>query len=132
MDEFLRKVIEGDGSRPPAACLDAFKNKFRDALNVEWHAREDYYEAVFYKNKLEHVAVFTPSGVLSEYKFMLPEGYLPGKIIEQLKNKGEIMNTVLRNKGNSLEYEVIILDSDLKRTMMIFSEQGKVLASNEL
>ncbi|MBN1387645.1 MAG: hypothetical protein JW965_04315 [Bacteroidales bacterium] len=132
MDEFLRKVIEGDGSTPPADCLDAFKDKFSNAINVEWHAREDYYEAVFYKNKLEHVAVFTPSGVLSEYKLMLPEGYLPGKIIDQLKERGEIMNAVLRNKGNSIEYEVIIFDSNLKRIMMIFSEQGKILTSKEL
>jgi len=132
MDEFLRKVIEGDGSNPPAACLEAFKNKFNNSLNVEWHARDEYYEAVFYKNKLEYVAVFTPYGALSEYKLMLPEGHLPGKILDLLRGKGEILNAVLRNRGHSLEYEVIILNNNQKRTIMIFSEQGKVLSSKEL
>jgi len=42
------------------------------------------------------------------------------------------MNAVLRNKGNSLEYEVIVMDSDMKRSMFVFSEQGKVLLSRDL
>ena len=132
MDEFLRKFIEGDGSTPPAACEYTFRNKFSKALNVEWHARDEYYEAVFYRNKLEHVAVFTPSGVLTEYKVMLPEGYLPGKIIDLLNERGEIISAVLRNKGNYLEYEVIIIDSNNQRIMMICSEQGNILTSSEL
>ncbi len=132
MEDFVRKVIEGDGCTPPTTCTVAFNNKFSNALNVDWYSRGEYYEAVFYKNNLEHVAVFTQSGVLSEYKLLLPEGYLPGKIIDFLKEKGEIMNAVLRNKGNSLEYEVIVMNSEMKRMMIVFSEQGKVLNSREL
>jgi len=132
MEDLVKKVIEGDGCIPPKVCTDAIESKFSNALNVEWHARDEYYEAVFYKNNLEHVAVFTQSGVLSEYKLMLPEDYLPGKITDIIKTRGEIMSAVLRNKGNALEYEVIIIDNNLKRIMMIFSEQGKILTSKEL
>ena len=132
MEDFVRKVIEGDGSEPPKACQDAFSNKFSNAINVDWYDRGECWEAVFYKNKLEHVASFTTEGELSEYKLMLQEPYLPGRISEVLKKKGEIMNAVLRNKGNSLEYEVIVMDSDMKRSMFVFSEQGKVLLSRDL
>ncbi len=132
MNDFVRKVIEGDGCTPPAACRDAFNNKFRNSVNVEWYARDGNYEAIFYKNQLEHVAVFSPSGVLSEYKLMLHEDYLPGKITDILKPRGDIVSAVLKNKGNTLEYEVIIMDSEMKRCLMLFSEQGKILSSRQL
>lgn len=132
MDDFVKRVITGDGCIPPDKCIIEFDNKFLNATNVEWFARGEKYEAVFYMNKLEHIALFTPEGHLSEYKLMLPEPYLPGRIIDFLKNKGEIMNAVLSNKGNSIEYEVIIMDSSIKRSIFVFSEQGKVLMNKDL
>lgn len=132
MEDFIEKIIKGDGCNPPLECIDAFENKFSSAINVEWYSRGQYYEAVFYKNQLEHVALFSPAGVLSEYKLMLAEDYLPVRIIDNVKNRGEIMSAVLRNKGNTLEYEVLIMDSSMKRSLLIFSEQGKVMSIKEL
>lgn len=132
MEDFVRKVIKGDGCTPLPECINAFESKFSSAVNVEWHTRGENYEAVFYKNKIEHVALFSPSGELSEYKLLLREDYLPARIIDLIKSRGEIMNAVLRNKGNKLEYELIIMDRDMKRSLFLFSEQGKILSISEL
>jgi hypothetical protein len=132
MEDFVKKVINGDGCIPPQECLDAFDNKFSTAISVEWYSRDGNYEAIFYKNKLEHVAVFSPSGELTEYKLMLQAEYLPVGIIDRVKNRGEIMSAVLKNKGNALEYEVIVTDRDLTRSLLLFSEQGKIISVKEL
>ena len=132
MEDFVRKVIKGDGCIPPKVCMDAFENKFSTAINVEWYSREGNFEAIFYKNKLEHVAVFSPSGELTEYKLMLQAEYLPVGITDIVKKKGEIMSAVLKNKGNALEYEVIVMDRNMTRNLLLFSEQGRVLAIKEL
>ena len=132
MEDFVVKVMKGDGCNPPQLCLDAFESKFSTAISVEWYDRDGNYEAVFYKNQLEHVAVFSPSGFLSEYKLMLQEDYLPGKITDILKPRGDIMSAVLKNKGNALEYEVVVMDKEMKRSLILFSDQGKILSSTQL
>ncbi|MEE4215194.1 MAG: hypothetical protein V2I34_08990 [Bacteroidales bacterium] len=132
MEDFVRKVINGDGCVPPQVCRDAFESKFRTAISVEWYARDGNFEAIFYKNQLEHVAVFSPSGLLSEYKLMLQPDHLPVKITDIVKKRGEIMSAVLRNRGNALEYEVIVMDKDMKRSLILFSGQGKILSIKEL
>jgi len=132
MEDFIKKVINGDGCIPPQECLNAFDNKFRTAISVEWYSRDGNYEAIFYKNKLEHVALFSPNGELTEYKLMLQAEYLPVGIIDSVKNRGEIMSAVLKNKGNALEYEVILTNRDMTRSLLLFSEQGKIISVKEL
>lgn len=132
MEDFVRKVIKGDGCIPPQVCMDAFQSKFSTAISVEWYSRGGNFEAIFYKNKLEHVAVFSPYGELTEYKLMLQAEYLPVGITDTVKKRGEIMSAVLKNKGNALEYEVIVMDSNMARSLLLFSEQGKMLSVKEL
>jgi len=46
--------------------------------------------------------------------------------------KGEIMNAVLRNKGNRLEYEIIYRDATLTRFLITLSDLGAVLEEKKL
>ena len=132
MKNFLRRVIEGNGVLPTEICLKSFTENFKDAINIEWFNKEDHFEAIFYKNNLEHIAVFSLSGVLIEYRLNLPTDYLPEPITKNALAKGEIMNAVMRNKGNMIEYEVIVRDTVLDRHMLLFSDIGGLIEEKKL
>ena len=127
MKDFLRKVTRGNGVSPSKICLHAFYQNFKDAINVDWYNRDGYYEAIFYKENLEHIAIFSLTGSLIEYKLYLPEGFLPLPIKNMAETMGEIMNAVMRNKGNMVEYEIIVRDDKLNRHLITLSDIGILL-----
>ena len=61
-----------------------------------------------------------------EYSQNLPVEYLPKPIKNLALSKGEIMNAVLKNKGNKIEYELIIRNDLLKRYLVIISDLGEL------
>lgn len=132
MDDFLKKVVEGHGVSPPEECHQSFKQNFEEAINVEWFKKESCYEAIFYKNNLEHIALFDISGVLLEYRQNLSEDHLPIAIKDLVTSRGELMNSVLKNKGNMLEYEIILRDRDLNRYLITISEIGTIIQEMKL
>jgi hypothetical protein len=132
MKDFVKKVVVGDGVSPSEDCRNSLNRNFANAVNVEWFKREDHFEAVFYRNNLEHIAIFGLSGILTEYRLNLPTDYLPDPIKKTVSSRGEIMNSVMRNKGNRVEYEVIIRDSDLKRHMVTLSVIGSIIEEQNL
>ncbi len=132
MKDFLKKIIEGNGASPSELCLQAFHTNFSDAINVEWFRKKEGYETVFYRNSLEHIALFSPNGILLEYRQNLPTPFLPQAIRDKSLEKGEIMNSVLKNKGNVLEYEIIARDTFGTRYLLLFSDTGEVQEEKEL
>lgn len=126
MKDFLRKFVEGTGISPSVVCRRSFDENFADAVNVEWHHTEGNYEAVFYRSGLEHIALFGTSGLLLEYSKKLPPEFLPGPVRDLALSRGEIMNAVLRNKGNMLEYELIVRDGKLIRSLLLISELAEL------
>ncbi len=127
MKDFLKKVIEGNGVSPSEVCLQAFNDNFMDAVNVEWFNKKSYYEAIFYKNNLEHIALFSLNGVLLEYKQNLPTEYIPEAIKNLALSKGEIMSSLLNNKGNMIEYELIVRDKQRKRYLIVVTDIGDLI-----
>jgi hypothetical protein len=122
--EFLDKLMKGSSVEPPAVCSDAFEQAFTNARNPEWYFQNGYYESVFYQDKLEQIAIFESTGKLREHKMHLPEEFLPDQIKKKLRSRGEIMNVVMINKGNLIEYEAIIRDTSLNRYLITCSHLG--------
>ncbi len=127
MDDFAKKVIEGNGISTPAICSQAFSKHFEDAINTDWFVKGKFYEAIFYKDSIEHIALFDGSGNLIEYRKSLPFALLPEKIKSLVEESGEIMNALLKNKRNSIEYEVILRDKFLKRHLILLTDSGKII-----
>jgi hypothetical protein len=125
-------LVEGENYLPSPACEKAFSENFEDAQQVEWAEYEDHSEAIFYKDALEHVSLFSKDGILLEYRKALPEGFLPYAVRKDLETRGEIMNRVLINKGNSIQYEVILRDKKLDRYLLLFSDIGEKLKEKKL
>lgn len=132
MEDFLKNVIEGNSITPPKVCLHSFNHNFNNAINVDWFDRKTYFEAVFYKDNLEHIATFDISGNLIAYKLFLPQEFLPEAIKSYLESKGEIMNIVLNNKGNRIEYEAIVRDANLIRYLILLTDLGKLIEEKKL
>ncbi len=132
MNEFLRKVFSGNKETPSVICLQSFNQNFKEAKNVEWFKKENRFEALFYLNNLEHIALFSLNGILLEYRINISADYLPVHIKSMASSKGEIMNSVMRNKGNRLEYEIIVRDQELNRSFITVSEMGKIIEEKKL
>lgn len=132
MKNFLKKVLISNKKLPNGECLHAFNQRFAEAINVEWFKKEEYYEVIFYNNKTECIALFQDDGTLIEYRQNLSPGHLPEIIKNLAQLKGEIMNIVLTNKGNMLEYEIIIRVPDFSRFCLNISEYGEILAEKKL
>ena len=132
MHNFLKKILKGNGIAPPEVCLQSFYDNFADAVDVEWTAKKNHYEAIFYRNNLEFIVLFTLKGKLTEYRQKLPVEFVPEAIKSIVLMKGEIMNAVLKNKGNLLEYEFIIRDKLLQRHLLIISDIGDLIEEKGL
>lgn len=132
MEDFFKKVIEGSGIIPPEVCTKAFTSNFSNAINVEWFRRESKYEAVFYQDNNEYIALFDISGNLEKYKMYLTNEFLPESIKQNMEVKGEIMNVVLINEGNHILYEVIIRDMQLKRFLILITQLGQIIEERQL
>lgn len=126
MKDFLRKLVEGHGISPSQVCQQSFTENFADAANVEWFRADGYYEAIFYWHNLEHIALFGLNGMLMEYSKKLPAEYLPEPIRDLALSRGEIMNSVMRNRGNLLEYELIVRETPCLRYLLVISDVGEL------
>lgn len=132
MEEFLEKLIKGGGVDPPVNVSKIFSINFPDAMNVEWSREGADYEAVFYLNAIEHIALIDENGNLLQYKMSLQEPNLPGLILDNVHKKGELMHAVLINSGNTIRYECIIRDRELKRWLLLYDDLGNVLTEKLL
>jgi len=126
MKEFLRKVVQGHGISPSAACRKSFAANFAGAADVEWFMAGEHYEAIFYRNKLEHIALFGQDGLLMEYRKKLPVDFLPNPVRHLALSRGEIMNALMKNKGNMLEYELIVRKAPCERYLLVISDLGNM------
>ena len=132
MNNFLNKIFGHGKFMPPENIQQRLLEKFPETVNVEWNKTGKNFEAIFYKDQLEYIAIIDFSGKLLEYKMSLSEDLLPQQIKENLLQKGEIMNAVLINKGNAISYEVIIRNKSLTRFMIILNETGITISERQL
>lgn len=132
MENLAKKILVGESIQPPDSCLQQFNENFRGAINIDWFEKDDNYEAIFYKDNIEHIAYYNSKGSLESYKMFLPTKFLPESIKSTLEHKGEIMNVVMINKGNSVNYEVIIRDKNLHRYLFLVTGLGKIISEIKL
>lgn len=132
MENLAKKILISETIQPPDSCLQQFDENFPGAINIDWFKKEHYYEAIFYKDDIEHIAYYSAEGHLESYKMFLPTKFIPESIKRMLERKGEIMNVVLINKGNSINYEVIIKNQNLCRYLILLTDLGKVISEMQL
>lgn len=116
----------------PEATEKALFNHFPNAVNVEWEVKKGIYEAIFYLEDVEHIALISADGLLKEYKRNLWPNELPKKVAEECSRQGEIMNVIAIFRSEKPSFEVIVRDSSLKRKLLLFDESAALIESRKL
>ncbi|MCC5932475.1 MAG: hypothetical protein JJU28_24735 [Cyclobacteriaceae bacterium] len=133
MNNPLAKLFERKKWKPEKATLQAFKQRFPYARNVEWTSGEVVDEVLFYYKKTEYLARYSKQGEYLLHKVNLHTVHLPAEIDMELKKLGEIMNVIkIFHKDESIQYEIIHRDEELIRFKSMVDQHGKILETSLL
>ena len=132
MENYFKKIIDDKLVNPPDKITKALHDNFTNPLWVEWFIKSNQYEAIFYSDNTEHIALFDQQGNLLSFRVNLPLAMLPLSITNQVENHGELMNLILKNTNKYVEYELIVRDSKLIRYQLNFDTEGHLIKKVEL
>ncbi|MCK3683324.1 hypothetical protein [Maribellus sp. YY47] len=131
--QFFQKIFSASKEiQVPEAVKNHFSEHFSDTLNTEWQQTGDLFEAVFYKEELEHIASYQQDGAFVCLKINQPLLELPDKITKAAEKHGELMNAILIECEDHREYELIIRDAELIRYFFLVDEDGAVKRKEKL
>jgi hypothetical protein len=132
MKNILSKFFKFSSVSLPEKVKESFFDKFGDSLNIEWLKTDDFYEAIFYLEDIEHIAHFDPSGKLLNLKRNLPIHSTPEHIKEKAAKHGELMNVIEISEQEIVGYELIIRDEELIRFSLLLNEKGGLIQKSKL
>lgn len=116
----------------PEKIIKELKKHFPTAINIEWEKKKGNYEAVFYVEEVEHIALISGAGKMTEYKRNLWPNELPVKITKECHNLGEIMNAIAIFREGRQFFEVIIRNNALNRKVLLFDQSAFLIQSHKL
>ena len=110
----------------PSVVVNAVKEKFVSATDMEWKKSGNFYEAEFMFDGKEYTAEIDSSGTLSRYKIDIREHELPVAIVQFLESqyKGQKVDDVEKVdvKGGMLyQVELEMKPNDVE---LVFSFEG--------
>jgi hypothetical protein len=132
MKNIFSKIFKFSNVSLPSAVTDSFAEKFGDSINIEWLQTDDFYEAVFYHDEIEHIAHFDSSGKLLNLKKNLSILTTPPHILEKARQHGELMNAIEISEEEIVGYELIVRDEALIRFSLLLNEKGGLIHKSKL
>lgn len=132
MQNILSKFFHTNKIKPTKEVLKSFVASFGQSINVEWHKEKENYEALFYIDDMEHIALFSPDGHFLEKKRNLLLSSANPEIEMQARNVGEMMNLIEIERDGKLFYEIIARDLYLDRYYILLDNAGNVLDKKKL
>jgi len=132
MKNILSKLFKFTTISLPVPVKNSFSEKFGDSINVEWLQSDDFYEAIFYHDEIEHIAHFDSLGKLLNLKKNLPIHATPLHIKEKGLKHGEIMNVIEIREEDIVGYELIVRDETLIRYSLLLNEKGGLIQKSKL
>ena len=132
MKNILGKIFKFTNVSLPTAVKDSFFEKFGDSINVEWLHFDDFYEAIFYLEEIEHIAHFDSTGKLLNLKKNLSIQATPEHIKRKADEHGELMNVIEIREDEIVGYELIVRDEALIRFSLLLNEKGGLIQKSKL
>jgi hypothetical protein len=132
MKNIFSKIFKFSTVSLPTEVKESFAEKFGDSINVEWLQSDDFYEAVFYNNDIEHIAHFDSDGNLLNLKKNLSLAKTPPHILQKAKLHGELMNAIEISEKEVVGYELIVRDEALIRFSLLLNEKGGLIHKSKL
>ncbi len=127
MKNILSKIFHFSSVTLPQTVIDSFSIKFGESLNVEWLQTDDFYEAIFYLEEIEHIARFDSTGKIINQKKNLPIHSTPQHIKDKAAVHGELMNVIEICETEIVGYELIVRDDALIRFSLLLNEKGGLI-----
>ncbi|MBL7935416.1 MAG: hypothetical protein JNM51_06380 [Bacteroidia bacterium] len=132
MKNILSKFFKFSSVSLPSKVKDSFLEKFGESINVEWLHTDEFYEAIFYLEEIEHIAHFDSNGKLLNLKKNLPIMATPEHIKEKAALHGELMNVIEISENEIVGYELIVRDDTLIRFSLLLNEKGGLIHKSKL
>ena len=132
MQNILSKIFNTGKTKPSKNILRSFESVYGHSINVEWHKESENFEALFYIDEMEHIALFAPDGHLVVQKTNLLLTSAPLPVAAQAKNIGEMMNLIKMVRNGNVNFEVIARDLYLDRYYLLLEEDGHILEKRKL
>jgi hypothetical protein len=132
MKNLFAKIFKSQSKSIPESVLNQLHTRFADAKNIDWDLKDDNYEAIFYVDDIEHIALFSKTGDFLELKKNLWLEELPETVKIAGEAFGEIMNAIIISRGDEMFYELIVRDKKLDRFQYLIDKKGVVLKTRNL
>jgi hypothetical protein len=132
MKNILSKIFKFSTVSLPTSVKESFLEKFGESINVEWLHSDDFYEAIFYLEEVEHIAHFDSTGKLLNLKKNLSIQGTPEHIKKKATEHGELMNVIEIREEEIVGYELIVRDDALIRFSLLLNEKGGLIQKNKL
>lgn len=132
MKNIFSKIFKFSNVSLPPEVTDSFLEKFGDSINIEWLQTDDFFEAIFYLDDIEHIAHFDSSGKLLNLKKNLSLQSTPEHIKEKAIQHGELMNVIEISEDEVVGYELIVRDADLIRFSLLLNEKAGLIHKSKL
>jgi hypothetical protein len=132
MKNILSKIFKFSTVTLPEDVKNSFSEKFGDSINIEWIRTDDFYEAIFYHEEIEHIAHFDSKGKLLNLKKNLSIHSVPQHIKEKASEHGELMNVIEISEQQIVGYELIVRDEALIRFSLLLNERGGLIQKSKL
>lgn len=132
MKEFIQKIFKKTNLEIPKPVKQNFNRNFKKAKNEEWSQKGQNWEALFYLDKRESIAIFDQEGNLVEKRTNISVDGLPEQILNIALALGEIMNVISISGYKGKGYEIILRDKEFIRYLVLISEDGKIVSHAKL
>jgi hypothetical protein len=132
MKNIFSKIFKFSNVSLPEAVENSFLEKFGESINIEWLHSDDFYEAIFYLDDIEHIAHFDSSGKLLNLKKNLTVQAAPEHIKQKAALHGELMNVIEIREDEIVGYELIVRDEALIRFSLLLNEKGGLIQKSKL
>jgi hypothetical protein len=132
MKNILSKIFKFSNVALPEAVKNSFSEKFGNSINIEWIRTDDFYEAIFYHDEIEHIAHFDSKGKLLNLKKNLSIHCVPQHIKVKSAEHGELMNVIEISEDQIVGYELIVRDEALIRFSLLLNEKGGLIQKSKL
>jgi hypothetical protein len=127
MKNILSKIFKFTNIALPPPVKESFSIKYGESLNVEWLQTDDFYEAIFYLDEIEHIARFDTTGKIINQKKNLSIQSTPKHIKNKAFEHGELMNVIEICEDEIVGYELIVRDEALIRFSLLLNEKGGLI-----
>ncbi|MCU0371053.1 MAG: hypothetical protein MUC31_06535 [Bacteroidales bacterium] len=132
MNHLFRKLFGRRPNIPPSPLEESFHRFFAEAVNVEWIESGQEYEAIFYEDGAEKIALFDAAGKLLELRVNMQVQSLPVPVLNKASLYGELMNAIRIHRDETVFYEIIYRNLELKRFTLLLTSDGKVIREQAL